>query len=242
MTEIVPFNFDDQEIRVVMIGDEPWWIARDVCRVLDLENVARALSRLEEADITTSNVRSSDQMRPMKMVNEFGLYDLILDSRKPAAKKFRRWITSEVLPQIRKTGSYSASPALPKSFAEALELAARQARAIEDQQVQINELEPQARQFKKWQFSEDTVYVGAWAKVIGLTEREAFDALRDVGVLRRRGMMKRMVNTPNRAYEQYFELIVRRISGRKPWDVTPMIKPEGQVILAELLEENGWIK
>lgn len=242
MTDILPFDYGDHEIRVVVIDGDPWWVARDVCRVLGYQKISGTVQKhVRPGQTRQYRIGTPSGTQEATILNEGGLYRLIMRSDKPDAEQFQDWVTDEVLPQIRKTGSYSSAPALPKTFAEALELAAKQAREIERQEQEIAELEPQAAQFKKWQFSEDTVYVGARAKVIGLTKREAFEALRAEGVLRKRGVLKRPVNTPNRAYEQYFELIVRRVSGRKPWDVTPMITPEGQVVLAELLDENGWI-
>lgn len=117
MTEIVPFNFDGSQVRVIVdLEGNPWWVAADVCAVLDLTDVSRAVSRLDDADARTTRVRSGGQLRQMNIIKESGLYDLVLDSRKPEARRFRRWITSEVLPSIRRTGSYVV---VPQSFAEA---------------------------------------------------------------------------------------------------------------------------
>lgn len=109
--ELSTFNFDDCPVRVVMIGDEPWWVARDVCRVLEISDVSDAVGRLAEADRGSTPVRSGNQRRRVMIINESGLNDLILDSRKPEAKRFRRWVTSEVLPQIRRTGHYTPTTA-----------------------------------------------------------------------------------------------------------------------------------
>ncbi|MFI6685350.1 BRO family protein [Streptomyces sp. NPDC050485] len=103
------------EVRVHqdMQGD-PWFVAGDACKVLDLGNVTMALSRLTPSDLRTFSGTESlpGFRRDTRWINESGLYDLILDSRKPEAKQFRRWITSEVLPTIRKTGSYQADDVL----------------------------------------------------------------------------------------------------------------------------------
>lgn len=111
MTEIEIFNFEGSEVRVVTQDGDPWWVVSDVCLEIGLSNVARALSRVDALDITTSKVENTrGHMVDTKLVNESGLYDLILDSRKPEAKRFRRWITSEVLPTIRKTGGAYIAP------------------------------------------------------------------------------------------------------------------------------------
>lgn len=110
---LTTFNFNQVNIRTV--ADEqgnPWFVATDVCAVLEIGNVSQATTRLdddEKADITTNDTSSNGvtQKRNMTIVNESGLYALIMKSRKPEAKSFQKWVTSEVLPSIRKTGSYS---------------------------------------------------------------------------------------------------------------------------------------
>src|SRR5882757_11270912 len=87
------FDFDGNEVRVIKIGGEPWWVAADVCSILGLVNVGNALARLDNLDIRSADVQSArGQQRDTKLVNEAGLYNLIFASRKPAAKQFRRWI------------------------------------------------------------------------------------------------------------------------------------------------------
>lgn len=113
---LIPFYFQQKPVRVVFVEGEPWWIAKDVCDVLGLSNPTEAVRALDddEKDI----LRISEGIgNPDKVVfSESGLYTLILRSSKPEAKAFRRWITHEVLPQIRRTGSYS----LPQQAAFAL--------------------------------------------------------------------------------------------------------------------------
>lgn len=100
-------NPDFGDVRVVMKDGVPWFVAADVCRVLELGNPSQALSRLDddEKGITTIDTPGGEQS--MLIVNESGLYALVFTSRKENAKKFRKWVTSEVLPRIRKTGGYS---------------------------------------------------------------------------------------------------------------------------------------
>jgi prophage antirepressor-like protein len=109
MSNIIPFEFEKFSVRVVDQNGSPWFIAADVCAALELGNVSQAIKRLdddEQALISNEGIhRGSDQIN---VVNESGLYSLILGSRKPEAKKFKKWVTSEVLPAIRKTGSYTA--------------------------------------------------------------------------------------------------------------------------------------
>lgn len=93
------------EIRVIERDGEPWFVAADVCRVLEISNTTDALSRLDDDEKARLNLGLPGG--PTNCVNEPGLYSLVLGSRKPEAKAFKRWITHEVIPSIRKTGSYT---------------------------------------------------------------------------------------------------------------------------------------
>ena len=240
-SELVPFNFDGYQVRVIVdLEGNPWWVAGDVCAALGIGNARMATQRLDADDVSTADVVDSAGRRNpnTNIVNESGLWDLVLDSRKPEARRFRKWVTSEVLPSIRKTGSYSV---VPKSFAEALELAAKQQREIEAVLSRVAELEPAAEQFHRWQLSGDTVYVVEWAKSIGLTQPKAYEALRECGVLFKQQHDGVAFNVPKRAYEQYFVMVDDFLPGPGRWTKVPKITAEGQVVLAELLIERGWL-
>lgn len=96
-------------VRSVLIGQAPWFFAVDVCQALGLTNPAMALQAVDDEDKTEHNDYLGSGRKPM-LVNESGLYTLILKSRKKQAKRFKRWVTAEVLPSIRATGSYSLAP------------------------------------------------------------------------------------------------------------------------------------
>ncbi|HIH0362171.1 TPA: BRO-N domain-containing protein [Pseudomonas aeruginosa] len=115
MTHHIQYAFEGTEVRVVMISGEPWFVASDVCAALSLPNTTMALSRLdadEQALISIEGISRGNYKA--NVVNEPGLYTLVLGSRKPEAKRFKRWVTHEVLPALRKHGAYvmpSADPA-----------------------------------------------------------------------------------------------------------------------------------
>jgi prophage antirepressor-like protein len=116
MSNIIPFQFNGLEI-VAITDDEgnPWWKASDVCQQCEIRNVSKACGRLdpdEKAVITLSD--SAGRPQEMLVVNEQGLYALVLSSRKPEAKVFKRWIRHDVLPSIRKTGRYESPSALDR--------------------------------------------------------------------------------------------------------------------------------
>lgn len=104
MTDLNIFTYANQQVRTVTVDGEPWWVAADIASVLDLGNVHSSLSLLDDDERALHSMES----RQFAVVSESGLYSMILRSRKPEAKEFKRWVTHQVLPSIRKTGSYVA--------------------------------------------------------------------------------------------------------------------------------------
>lgn len=110
MNKIKIWNYDNLEIRTIEKDGEPWWVLSDVCKVLELSNPSKVAQRLDEDE--RSNFELGRQGTAI-IINESGLYSVILRSDKPEAKPFRKWVTSEVLPSIRKTGSYRVAQSSP---------------------------------------------------------------------------------------------------------------------------------
>lgn len=116
MGPLIPFSFESQDVRVIDQDGEPWFVLADVCRVLDLTNPSKAASALdddEKATLTNSEGQAGQGAQTFLIINESGLWSLVLRSRKPQAKRFRKWITGEVIPSIRKHGHYSAVETAP---------------------------------------------------------------------------------------------------------------------------------
>jgi anti-repressor protein len=152
MNDLTVFSYADTGagIRTIARDGEAWFVASDVCGILGIANPSDAVrgldadeSELVPAALVTTEGRPQDFLN---LINEPGLYSLILRSRKPEAKAFKRWITHEVLPALRKTGRYevTAAPAIPQTYADALQLAADQARQIEAQAAALAEAAPAA--------------------------------------------------------------------------------------------------
>lgn len=108
-------NAEFGKVRTIVVKDEPWFVASDVCESLGLSNPTVSVNRLDEDERSKFNLGRQGEVN---MVNEYGLYNLILGSRKDEAKRFKRWITHEVVPAIRKTGSYNAIPKERSEFKE----------------------------------------------------------------------------------------------------------------------------
>ena len=112
MNDVVMFEFEEKKVRSFWIDDEAWIVLSDVCKILDLTKPSRVAQTLDEDEV--KQILITDRMGRNQIaiaVNESGLYAVILRSHKPEAKKFRRWVTHEVLPSLRKTGNYSLSQA-----------------------------------------------------------------------------------------------------------------------------------
>lgn len=102
-------------VRIILQNNEPWFVAKDVCDCLEHTNTTMALQRLDDDERAKLNLGRQGETN---VINEYGLYSLVLSSRKPEAKEFKRWITHDVLPALRRTGSYSMN--IPKTLPEAL--------------------------------------------------------------------------------------------------------------------------
>lgn len=117
MNELQIFkNSEFGEIRTVTKNNEPWFVAIDVCNALDLKNPTVSVGRLDEDEVTKFNLGGLSG--ESNIVSEYGLYNLILASRKKEAKKFKRWITHEVIPSIRKHGAYMSSEVIEKTLSD----------------------------------------------------------------------------------------------------------------------------
>ena len=106
MEQVQPFHFHGKQVRVLGHADAPIFILKDLCEAVGLSNTGAVIRRLDKADITRIDVRSGGQMRNLAAVTEAGMYEVILRSDKPEAREFKRWVTHEVLPSIRKHGAY----------------------------------------------------------------------------------------------------------------------------------------
>lgn len=142
------FDFSEQPVRVIMRDDSPWFVANDVCRVLELTNSRVALAALDEDEkITVSNPYGNPRAgvpHQYAVISESGLYALVFKSRKAEAKKFRKWVTAEVLPALRRTGRYGL-PAESGELLRARRRAATQAQIVQDRCDRVSEAVLQER-------------------------------------------------------------------------------------------------
>lgn len=199
--EIQRFEFKGAALRTLTDENgEPWFVAKDVCDVLELSNVGQALARLDDDEKSSITLNDGTPGNPNKaIVSESGLYALVLASRKPEAHEFKRWVTHEVLPQIRKTGGYIPTTDVDDDMtilAKAVMIGQRtmeeQKRRIAEQQTRIVELEPKARFADAVAASDGTCLIGELAKMLrqnglDIGQNRLFEILRQDGYLGKTG-------------------------------------------------------
>lgn len=190
MNEIQLFNFENHEVRSLLLNNEPWFVGKDVAEVLGYERADNAIrNHIDKEDKLMHQISASGQNRNMTIINESGLYSLILSSKLPSAKKFKRWVTSEVLPALRKTGQYqvkelSGSELMAKALIEAQSVLAAKDK-------QIEEMKPKALFADAVATSHTSILVGELAKIlkqngIDMGQKRLFAWLREKGYLIKR--------------------------------------------------------
>lgn len=167
------------EVRTILLNNEPWFVAVDVCAALELTNPREAVRRLDEDEKNTVILTDGIRGNPTKtVINEYGLYALVLSSRKPEAKAFKRWITHEVIPLIRRTGGYMTEPLLQRiqkdpaviyEFADALVAEKKRSTALA---AELALVKPKADYFDAFISPDDCTNIRTTAKEMKIPERQ----------------------------------------------------------------------
>lgn len=192
MNEVQLFNFENHEVRSLLINSEPWFVGRDVAEVLGYKKPENAIANhVDDDDKTTTLIQGigSNYKSKTMIINESGLYSLVLSSKLPSAKKFKRWVTSEVLPALRKTGQYqvkelSGSELMAKALIEAQNVLAAKDKQIEQMKPKVVFADAVAT-------SHTSILVGELAKIlkqngIDMGQKRLFAWLREKGYLIKR--------------------------------------------------------
>ena len=162
-TEIQTFNFNNATMRTLTDENgEPWFVAKDVCDILGHSNASMALDRLDDDERGKFNLGRQGEAN---IVNEAGLYTLVLGSRKPEARTFKRWVTHEVLPTIRKHGAYMTQQTLDKALTNP-DFLIQLATKLKEEQEKVKALEPKAKALDTFTNVEDKLLIRDAAKVL----------------------------------------------------------------------------
>lgn len=237
MNEIQVFNNPAfGEIRTVSISNEPWFVGKDVAQVLGYSNPQKAVRDHTDTEDRTVNDSFTVNGTAATLINESGLYSLILSSKLPSAKAFKRWVTSEVLPAIRKNGGYMAGQERmtdQEIMAQALIVAQR---TIESKNRLISEMQPKALFADSVAASSSTILVGELAKIlrqngVDIGEKRLFAYLRDNGYLIRRKGSDYNMPTQKSVELGIFrikETVINHSDGHTSVSRTPKVTGKGQ--------------
>ncbi len=219
------FQYKGSNVRTVVRDGEPWFVAKDVCEILEIDNPAQALARLDDDERSTIILNEGIGNPHRSTVNEPGLYSLILGSRKKEAKKFKRWITHEVLPSIRKTGVYVAPQVDSKMLYQI-------AQTLEAKEREIETMKPKALFAEAVTASKSSILVGELAKIlrqngVDIGQNRLFGWMRSNGYLCSKG--------------ESFNLPTQRAMDLEVCDIkkTTINKPDGSSFVTRTTKITG---
>lgn len=221
-------------VRIILQDNEPWFVAKDICECLAISKHRDAISRLDTDERGSLKVDTLGGKQEMATVNEYGLYSLVLSSRKPEAKEFKRWITHDVLPTLRKTGSYSMN--IPQTLPEALRAYADEVEQHNRTKALVEAQRPKVLFADAVSTSNTDILVGDLAKLLSqngyaVGQNRLFEQLRNEGFL-----ISRKGNSYNMPTQKAMEMGLFRIKetaithsdGRVSLNKTPKVTGKGQ--------------
>ena len=253
--EVQVWNYEGAEVRTVQIDGEPWFVLADICRELEISNSRMVSERLESDELMSAKLTSGGQRREMTIINESGLYTVILRSDKPQAKPFRKWVTSVVLPSIRKHGAYMTEQTLERALTSPdflIELATQlkteqeQRRRLETtvaaQSKQMEQDKPKVLFADSVAASSSSILIGELAKLIkqngvDMGQRRLFAWMRENGYLIKRCGSEYNLPTQRSMERGLMEIKETSVihSGYTTISKTPKVTGKGQVYFINLL-------
>lgn len=248
MNNLQVFNYNGNEVRTIQKDGEPWWVLKDVCEVLGLSSPHKVFDRLDEDEKGRNQIPTPGGEQEMTVINESGLYNVILRSDKPEAKPFRKWVTSEVLPSIRKHGAYMT----PQKIEEALlnpDTIIKLATNLKAEREKRMELERQAEKDKPLvtfansvSVAKASILVGELAKLlkqngVDMGQNRLFTWMRENGYLISRKGTDYNMPTQRSMEMELFEIKLTTIShgdGHTSLNKTPKVTGKGQIYFINL--------
>ena len=244
------FQFDSQSVRILVIDGNPWFVAKDVALALGYKDTRSAVidhcdteDKGKWSDLKGGRNTSLDIHPDTVLINESGVYALIFSSKLQSAKAFKRMVTSEIMPSIRKTGKYESEQApqfdIPKTYADALMLAANQAKTIEQLEAQKAQDAPLVAFAEKVAVAVNQISIADMAKILGTGQNKLFSQLRELKVIQHGKV------TPYQKYVDKGWFVVTEFTKQCGTGVrafpTTRVTGKGQIKIAELLgkQANG---
>lgn len=190
MNEVKLFNFENHEVRSLLLNDEPWFVGKDIAEILGYTATEKAIrTHIDGDDKGVTEMDTPGGKQKVVIINESGLYSLVLSSKLPSAKKFKRWVTSEVLPALRKTGQYQVKELSGSELMARALIEAQNVLAAKDKQIE--EMKPKVVFADAVATSHTSILVGELAKIlkqngIDMGQKRLFAWLREKGYLIKR--------------------------------------------------------
>jgi len=239
MNELQVFSYEGKEVRTIQRNGETWWVLKDVCDVLEIGNSRMVADRLDADEKGVSIIDTLGGKQELTVISESGLYNVILLSRKPEAKKFKRWVTHEVLPQIRRHGAYITTSKLeeimndPDAWIKLLTALKEERQEKERLKLQAAENKPKVVFADAVSVSEGTILIGELAKIlkgngIDIGQNRLFERLRQDGFL-----IKRKGTDYNAPTQKAMELGLFRVKE------TAITHSDGHVTISKTTKVTG---
>lgn len=249
MNNLTTWNYNSSEVRTIEKGGEPWWVLSDVCKVLEITNSRNTAARLDEDEKDVTLVDTLGGNQNMTIINESGLYSVILRSDKPQAKPFRKWVTSEVLPSIRRHGMYATdellnNPDVAIAAFTALKEERERRKALETtvavQTQQIQELTPKACYYDVVLNCPDLLSTSVIAKDYGKSAKWLNAYLHDKGVqFKQSGVWLLYQKYAEQGYTSTKTHNVNGIDGQQHTKVHTYWTQKGRLFIYDLLRSDG---
>lgn len=234
MNSLIPFNYNSNQIRIIVKDGEPWFIAKDVCDILEISNSRDAISRLDDDEKDVAIADTPGGMQSMTVISESGVYALIFTSRKPEAENFKRWIRKEVIPSIRKHGAYMTPETIEKVLLNP-DTIIQLATALKEERQRRLALEPKAEAYDTFMDGSNLQTMNDVAKCLGIGRNKLFKFLREHKIMRAN-------NTPYQEYidRGYFEVKEKpiKMGGTTINYVQSFVTPKGVDYIRKLLDKQ----
>jgi anti-repressor protein len=247
------FNYEDKQVRTVQRDGETWWVLKDVCAVLEIGNNRDVAVRLDDYEKGVDRIDALGGAQEMTVIRESGLYNVIFLSRKPEAKKFRKWVTAEVLPSIRKRGAY-LTPEMAREVLARPDVIVEIAAALRDEReknlaltAKIEENKEKAAFADAVGDAENGILIGALAKLltqngVEIGQNRLFERLRRDGFLIKQGQSR---NVPTQRAVNMGLLRIKEgvyeAKGKTRLSMTPKVTGKGQAyFLRRYLGETAY--
>lgn len=234
------FNFEQNEVRTVLVNDEPYFVGKDVAVILGYKRTADAIKQHVDAeDKGVGEIQTPGGVQRMTLINESGLYSLIFSSQLPNAKKFKRWVTSEVLPAIRKHGMYATDELLDNPdllIGVATKLKEERALRLVAEQ-KIAEYEPKAEYYDNILKNKSLITVSIIAKNYGMSAIKMNNLLHDLGIQYRQGKAWLLYRKHQDKGYTHTEMIP--VQGSENLKPSTKWTQKGHIFIYQLLKDKG---